>query len=209
MGSVLYAFLNAVGLLSAYLVSRRLRQTAKSPSRAMVAAVIVGGILGAKIPVWVAYGFVPQFYWDGKSLFGGLLGGFLAMNIYKAVCRISDGGFGDRFVIPLCLAAGFGKLGCFFNGCCGGCEVFGIVHPVQLYESVFQFLLAVFFFMLYRFNYANGLRFPLYMIFYMTMRFFIEFLRNEPAMLFGLTIYQLLALFLLPVFGMIVWQRRR
>ena len=205
--AILYAFLNAVGLLAAFFASRFWRQAAKKPSRGMLAAVIVGGMIGAKIPVWIAFGVSPIYFWDGKSLFGGLLGGFLAMNVYKTVCRIPDGGFGDRFVIPLCLAAGFGKLGCYCNGCCGGYELFGVVHPTQLYESAFQFLLAVLFFVLYRFGWANGLRFPWYMILYMTMRFFIEFLRNEPAVLCGLTVYQLLVLVFLPVFVIIVCRR--
>jgi len=173
----------------------------------MVAVVIAGGILGAKLPVWIAYGFSPPFYWDGKSLFGGLLGGFLAMNAFKVVQRIPGGGFGDRFVIPLCLAAGFGKIGCFFNGCCGGCERFGFMHPTQLYESAFQFLLAAYFFGLYCSHRMSGRWFPVYMIFYMAMRFFIEFLRNEPPLAFGLTVYQFLALAFLPIFGIIVWKR--
>jgi len=207
--AILYAVFNAVGLLAAYLVARRLNRStaAKRVSRGMVAAVIVGGILGAKIPVWLAYGFSPMFYWDGKSLFGGLLGGFFAMNLYKTVCRIPDGGFGDRFVIPLCLAAGFGKLGCFFNGCCGGREFLGLVQPTQLYESAFQFLLALLFYVLYRTGRAGGLWFPIYMVLYMTMRFAIEFLRNEPVFAFHLTVYQILALVFLPVFAIIIYCR--
>ena len=211
--ATLYAFWNAVGLLAAFLVSCQLLFPKESGrvSRGMFSAVLVGAILGAKLPVWFAYGFEPMLYWDGKTLFGGLLGGFFGMNLYKAAFRVSgrmtSGGFGDRFVIPLCIAAGFGKIGCFYNGCCGGRPFGEFVPPTQLYESAFQFLLAGFFLLLYRLDKGKTVWFPLYMILYMFMRFFMEFLRNEPTAWGGLTVYQILALLFLPVFGIILGRR--
>ncbi|MCL2304033.1 MAG: prolipoprotein diacylglyceryl transferase [Planctomycetaceae bacterium] len=210
MGSItLYAFWNTTGLLAAFLVSRRLSfpNENRRVSRGMFSAVLIGAILGAKLPVWFAYGFEPMFYWDGKSLFGGLLGGFFGMNFYKAAFRIPGGGFGDRFVIPLCVAVGFGKIGCFYNGCCGGRPFGEFVPPTQLYESAFQFLLAGFFLLMYRLDKGKTVWFPLYMILYMLMRFFMEFLRNEPTAWGFLTVYQILALLFLPVFGITLVRR--
>ena len=208
---MLYAAWNAVGLLAAFIVSRRLSFPGEQGriTRGMFSAVLVGGILGAKLPVWFSFGFEPMFYWDGKTFFGGLLGGFFGMTLYKAVFRIPGGGFGDRFVIPLCVAAGFGKIGCFYNGCCGGRSFGEFIPSTQLYESVFQFLLAGLFLLLYRYHKGKKLWFPLYMLLYMSMRFFMEFLRNEPAIGSFLTVYQILALVFIPVFGIILWRRVR
>ncbi len=206
---VLYAVLNAVGLLAAFLSARMLKfdDAKRTVSKGMFAAVLVGCILGAKIPVWIAYGFQPLFYWDGKSLFGGMIGGFLAMNLYKAALRIPMGGFGDRFVIPLCLAVGFGKLGCFFHGCCGGRPIGDWIPPTQLYESAFQFSSAILFYVFHRLRRFRGSWFPIYMILYMIMRFFMEFLRNEPTTAFHLTVYQILAAVFVPVFAFILVMR--
>ena len=203
--------MNGFGLLAAFLVARNMRSghsKSRGIGQGMFAAAIIGGIVGAKIPVWLSYGFSPEYFWDGKSLFGGLLGGFIAMNLYKYTWKITIGGFGDRFVIPLCVATGFGKIGCFFNGCCGGREIGDSVYPTQLYESAFQFVLGAIFYYCFRNRIAIGLWFPIYMISYMSMRFAMEFIRNEPVYAFHLTIYQNLAIIFIPVFCAIVFNRR-
>lgn len=112
----------------------------------MIAA-IIGLLIGAKIPIWLSYGFSGYLIY-GKSFLGGLLGAFLAINIYKLITRQSGNSFGDRLVIPLAVAVGFGKIGCWLNGCCAGKELnlWGMEkYPVQLLES-FSSLQRLFFF---------------------------------------------------------------
>ncbi|MBQ2313005.1 MAG: prolipoprotein diacylglyceryl transferase [Elusimicrobiaceae bacterium] len=161
----------------------------------------IGAILGAKIPIWLSYGFA-NYIIQGKSVMGGILGAFLAINLYKA-CSRHKGGFGGRFVIPLAIAIGFGKIGCYLNGCCGGTLTF----PVQLIESMFQFISAICLYKFYQHTKRPDLLFPVYLLAYLSMRFVIEFWRIEPRVLFGFTVYQYLALIFIPVCILIVWRR--
>jgi phosphatidylglycerol---prolipoprotein diacylglyceryl transferase len=170
---------------------------------------IIGAIIGAKIPVIVSYGFSHDLLWTGKSYFGALLGAFFAMNIYKATAGIK-GNTGDRFVVPLCLSAGIGKIGCYIYGCCGGTPTdffikirnhAGIfVHPTQLYEASFEAFALVFFIYLYKTGKLQGAHFMLYLILYMIFRFCVEFLRTEPRIFLNLSVYQCMSIIFLPVF---------
>lgn len=87
-------------------------------------------------------------------------------------------------------AHAFGRLGCFFAGCCYGHETdsfLGIympsveakVLPVQLYECIFLFALAAVLIVLEfrKKDYFYGL--PVYMVSYGLWRFFAEYLRAD------------------------------
>ena len=161
----------------------------------------VGAILGAKVPIWLSYG-IKNYLIQGKSVMGGMLGAFIAINLYK-MCSGHKGGFGGRFVIPLAVAIGFGKIGCYLNGCCGGTLAF----PVQLIESIFQFVIAICLYQFYQYSKRADLLFPIYLLSYLTMRLLIEFWRVEPRVLFGLTVYQYLALLFIPICIYIIWRR--
>lgn len=184
----------------------------------LVAILVFGALPGAKIPVILSYGLTEEMLWTGKSYFGALIGAFLAINIYKFFWKI-EGHFGDRFVVPLCVSSGIGKIGCYIHGCCAGSatdflfrikNVSGIdVHPVQLYESFFEFFCAALFFLLYRLNLLKGSHFLIYMLLYMTARFGFEFIRTEPRLLFGLSIYQLMSILFAPIFSLMLYYRVR
>lgn len=96
--------------------------------------------------------------------------------------------------IGICIAHAFGRLGCFFGGCCYGIEtdsIFGIacsapggVHsdtlvlPTQLFEMSFLILLAVAMCILY-FKFRLYYNFGVYAIAYGVWRFIIEFYRGD------------------------------
>ena len=101
-------------------------------------------------------------------------------------------------VAPLCMiiAHAFGRLGCLFAGCChgeflgkeyvfGGIKMlgeegWGYYVPVQLYESLFLFLLfTVLSLLLLKKNFKFVL--PVYLAAYGVWRFFIEFARADAA----------------------------
>lgn len=177
---------------------------------------VIGAIIGAKLPVLFSYGLHIELLWTGKSYFGGILGAFIAINLFKKIYDIK-GYFGDRFVIPLCVSVGIGKVGCFFYGCCGGLPTDFIlkmrnhfdvyVHPVQLYEAIFQFLTAGLFFYFYKTRKYQGMFFLIYILMYMLFRFVIEFIRNEPRVWLNLSIYQWLSLAFIPYFLVILIKR--
>ncbi len=87
-------------------------------------------------------------------------------------------------------AHAFGRIGCFFAGCCYGIptdsfigvQFPGMHHkvlPVQLFESAFLFILfgVIMFLNMKKKDFIFGM--PLYMVGYGVWRYFIEFLRGD------------------------------
>jgi phosphatidylglycerol:prolipoprotein diacylglycerol transferase len=204
--SLMYSAMPLVGATAGFAVSKALalpKPDAKKRLDIYIAA-LAGFIIGAKLPVWVSYGIRPDLIFSGKSVMGALLGAFVALNLYKYARGQREEALGGRFAIPLAVAVGFGKIGCYLYGCCGG----NFIVPVQLFESGFQFATAGALYLFYRRTGRIDLLFPLYLGAYLLMRFFIEFVRTEPRIFAGLTVYQYLALIFLPIIASIVMQRR-
>lgn len=100
------------------------------------------------------------------------------------------------------LALIFVKIACFCQGCCRGFEwseglynhSVGLYEfPVQLVESGLALLLFIFL-MFWRKKAKEGTLFPTYLILYSATRFFSEFLRCEPNVIWNLKIYQILCI---------------
>jgi phosphatidylglycerol:prolipoprotein diacylglycerol transferase len=204
---LIYSAFSVFGAIAAFIVSKALAMPKPDGRKRLdiYIAAVAGFLIGAKLPVWASYGMRPDLILSGKSVMGAMLGAFAALNIYKYTTGQRDEALGGRFAIPLAVAVGFGKIGCWFNGCCGG----EFIVPVQLFESGFQFVTAGLLYLFYRRSRRIDLLFPLYLTAYLTMRFFIEFVRIEPRLLFGLTVYQYLSLLFLPVLLAILNQRRK
>ena len=116
----------------------------------------------------------------------------------RIYCRIKKAPFVKYFdlVIPeVALAQGFGRMGCFFAGCCYGRETdlpIGIIFknsayapngvklmPTQLISSAGDFLIAAVLFIYARKERDNLKVGSLYMIMYSIGRLLIEFLRDD------------------------------
>src|SRR5205823_217876 len=110
-------------------------------------------------------------------------------------------------VVPLLLAHGIGRVGCFLAGCCYGCLVPGTAlrHPVQLYESIFLLVMALLICRLERRHLTASL--GAYLVAYSGFRFFIEFLRADVrGGTYGLTTSQWVSMPLFAV-GMVMLVR--
>ena len=200
-----YAFCELLGIVVAALIAWQLKMPKiKSPHKQDVYICgVIGMLLGMKLPVLISYGLSSDFIIHGKSYMGAVLGAFLGINLYKLLTHQTQSSFGGRFVIPLAIAVGFGKIGCYFNGCCGG----HFFIPIQLLESVFQFLMAGFLYLFYKRTNRIDLLFPIYLLAYLVMRFIVEFIRTEPRVMGPFTIYHILALIFVPVLIVIIWRR--
>ena len=129
----------------------------------------------------------------GITFIGGLIGGIASFLVGYAIFRKK---FKARLVdmvsiAPCCIliAHAFGRVGCFFAGCCYGKPTdsfLGIqfpgmthkVHATQLYEAIFLFALFTVCFLLYwKKNFKHNL--SVYLIAYGIFRFCIEFLRGD------------------------------
>ena len=200
-----YTICLLLGIICGGIIAKKLHMPRpnKKTSSDIYMVLAIGIIIGAKIPIWLSYGLDSALIISNKSVMGALLGSFLAINIYKYFSHQQDKSYGGLFIIPLAVAIGFGKIGCYLNGCCGG--YFFI--PVQLIESAFQFIAASILYVIYKKTKSISVLFPLYMLAYLIMRFIVEFVRIEPKIWINLTIYQILSLIFIPIFVYILRSR--
>ena len=110
------------------------------------------------------------------------------------------------FLVPyVALVQGFGRLGCFLNGCCGGKECHlpwavhfpgheEATHPTQLYEAAFDFALFAYLWSLFGRAGVTGRQTALYFIAYAVGRFCIEFWREGNPFLGPFTVNQWISL---------------
>lgn len=157
------------------------------------------------------YDFIDHpatYQFSGRMTFlGGLIGGVGSyLGIYNLYVHViapktsvkwlknnANAGLCDALpVIPIgiCIAHAFGRLGCFFAGCCAGgptnawyglpcsSSYAGNVVPVQLFECLFLLALGgVMAFLFFRFRFEQN--FGVYAIGYGVWRFCIEFARGD------------------------------
>jgi len=163
----------------------------------------------------------------GWVVYGGILGGILGAYIW---CKKYKWDFMKYFnvLVPcVALAQGFGRIGCFMAGCCGGIETsawFGVsfpsdslawttnaIIPTQLLSSAGDFLI---FFITYR-NLTKG-KHPndnagLYLMLYSFGRFMIEFIRGDliRGQIGFLSTSQFIAVFVFILGAYLIWNRQR
>lgn len=129
-------------------------------------AIMIGGFLGARI-LHIFYES-PDYYlenllnvfkiWQGGFVFfGGFIGALLATLAYSHYKQQNYGLWADFFTPLFPVGYAFGRLGCFFNGCCYGkiCELSwaiefnhpglptGLRHPTQLYAFFWELLVSL------------------------------------------------------------------
>ena len=152
------------------------------------------------------------------TFFGGLVGGVLGF-IIGYILVIKKNYPNRNLILDICpiapscitIAHGFGRIGCFFAGCCYGIKtdsIFGVVfpnvgyavYPTQLFEALFLFILSgILFYLAYkkRFLYT----FSIYTFSYGVFRFLIEFIRGDDrgAYFLGLSPSQVFSLIALTI----------
>ena len=193
-------------------------------------AAFVGAMIGAKLPFVIVdrENWLTGISWlsDGKTIMFGIVGGYFAVVFAKWLLGIRQK-TGDSFALPVAIGVAIGRLACFSVGCCYGTPTllpwgihFSAIdsdpavfrHPTQIYEALFHFTCALFLFFawrkLYRSNH-NGGKFvywchgnllKIYLIAYLAFRFLTEFIRPEPTLWGQLSVYQIAAALILPIF---------
>ncbi len=131
--------------------------------------------------------------WNGITYSGGLFSAIITYFIIYFIIEKNERHLMfqrlDLIVIGICIAHSFGRIGCYFGGCCYGKEVpantftaipyfvngeQAYVLPTFFYESLFLVILAIVLFFFVKRNRTSW-----YLIGYNTFRFFIEFLRGD------------------------------
>jgi prolipoprotein diacylglyceryltransferase len=128
-------------LVGAVLRAREVRRLGydAQPGHAWVGTgALLGAIAGSKLGLaWFgpttwseAWASLLDLDLTGKTVYGGLLGGWVGVEVTKRLAGVR-GSTGDAFVAPVLVGQAIGRVGCWANGCCAGVE--GV--PVPLLEA--------------------------------------------------------------------------
>ncbi len=219
-----YALIILAGaMVAAWLATQEAKRRGKDPEMVwdMLPWLLIGGIIGARL--WhvltpsssnAAMGLTTQYYFQhpleilkiwkgGLGIFGGIIGGAIALAIY---CRAQKQNFfewTDIIVPGLLIAQAIGRWGNFVNQ-----EVYGPpsdlpwaiyidpahrlpgfetverYHPLFLYESLLTLLgglLLLYIARKYKDKLFTGDLFLMYLVYYPLVRFGLEFIRLDPS----------------------------
>ncbi len=206
----MYGIMIAVGILGVFLVlylyGRHLGVSMEFLDFSFytgVGAIVAG--FGAAALFQATYNYIehPELGFrlgSGITVIGGLIGGiaffvgvYWLYRLYHHLKKTEPKGYILQILsiaaCCICIAQAFGRVGCFFGGCCYGVETdcfLGVkfplldapVHPTQLYEAAFFFILfGILSFLTLRYKYRYSM--SIYLVAYGIFRFLIEFVRND------------------------------
>jgi phosphatidylglycerol---prolipoprotein diacylglyceryl transferase len=203
-----YGLMVALGFLAAFGIARRqFRQ--QNINEALLDRLVVGlmisGLVGARVCYFLFENFTGlrddplSFFriWEGGLVFyGGFVVAWLYLVFFSIHEQVSYFSLSDVLVGPLLIGQAFGRLGCFAAGCCFGKPTdafWGVIfksseclaptyirlHPTQLYEAAGDVILFFILSVIRRRSPQAGLVSGYYLLGYGTLRFLLEFLRND------------------------------
>ena len=201
----MYGLMIAVGVLAAFAVLQLFSRKKKLDGRFVdflfydaIVCVIIS--FGSAVLFQAVYDTIHdpsksffEHFGEGMTFIGGLIGALIVFFAGYAIFRKKLTGRMKDFIpiFPCCItiAHAFGRVGCFFAGCCHGIhtgtwldvkfpKLPETVLPTQLYEAIFLFLLfGVIAFLLMKKNCIHTM--SIYLIAYGVFRFAIEFVRDD------------------------------
>jgi phosphatidylglycerol:prolipoprotein diacylglycerol transferase len=152
--------------------------------------------------------FSLDFLRSGGVFYGGLIGALIAGYVLMKRWKLPWWKTADACAPGIALGNALGRQGCFSAGCCWGKPTnlpWGVrftqaghditdvpigvpLHPTQLYESFAMLIVFFFLLWLHKRKKFSGQVILAYAFIYATVRFLIEFVRNDPrGDIFGLT----------------------
>ncbi len=229
----LYGICFYLGITAAICAALIIAQKRKFPKIELVYSGIytmIGAIIGAKL-LFIAVSFrqiielnIPfvNVIKGGFVFYGGLIGGAFGLFIYTKQFKLKIWEYLDIYAAVLPLGHAFGRVGCFFAGCCYGAPAnWGYVYtesagttptgvpliPIQLIESG---CLLILFFVQLAFAVLKpereNLNLKVYLISYPVLRFVLEFFRGDSErgrLLFSTSQWISLIIIIITVFFMI------
>ncbi len=213
-----YAMTMVVSLGVAWYLLHRNQRSLGLTSQERIAlglAAFIGSMIGAKLPFvaeggWNGIWSGQVWLMDGKTILGGIFGGYLAIEVTKFAMGIRTR-TGDSFAIPVALAVAIGRVACFLGGCCfGGITTLpwgctfplandppGVLrHPTQLYEVFFHTMAVIALCVAKHRHWMVGNQLKGYLMAYLVYRFVSEWIRPESPWILGLTTYQIASVLL-------------
>lgn len=213
-----FTMLGLLAGLALYYVELRRRGLLGLPIVIISVAAIVGGGIGARlITAWEHLSYYANYTQvplslliahSGKSIIGGIAGGYLAIAISKRALRYRRS-TGDCYAAAIPLAMVIGRVGCALSELplgkptdlpwgivvseqmaqqftvCPGCQ--GKMHPSMVYEILFHGA-ALLLILRYRHRImVQGDLLKIYLLVAALFRFLVEFVRANPEQVAGLT----------------------
>jgi len=207
----------------------------------LLLSLMIGGVAGSRIAYVIEHWqaefaanplLVVRVDQGGLMFYGGFILSFVVFLVWCFVKKERPLALADLLAAVIPLGHAFGRIGCFFYGCCYGrdsdawCAVtfpmgspswyehgrrMVSVLPTQLFEAAA--LLVLFgglMFVWFKFKRREGLIAGLYLVGYAVIRFGIEYLRGDPRAAVGpFSISQAISLCLLAVgFLFVLWSHR-
>jgi len=183
---------------------------------------MIGAILGAKL-LFIVVSLrqiteenipLEAVIKGGFVFYGGVLGGALGLMVYAKQFHMDLLPFCEIYSTVLPLGHAFGRIGCFFAGCCYGIPYTGVfahtynvsvgqtpvgvpLFPVQLLEACGLLLIFIVLLTVYlKTKEQCGITMLIYFLAYPLLRFFVEFLRgdSERGSFWGLSVSQWISL---------------
>lgn len=225
-----YGVCIAAGVIASLFLAHKSKFVAQKIPRTLIIPLvnicIVAGITGGRllfiISSWqdLQSWFEIFALWDGGfSVLGSMITIIAALIGFVYYYRLSLLETIDVAGLYAPLVQAFGRIGCFFAGCCygtpthrwwaitytdplGNTPCYTPLHPTQLYNSILLFVLFIFQLLLTRFRLPAGMQFALGLGGLSLIRFITDFWRGDRGPLtfivsFGFSSSQLLSLLLL------------
>ncbi len=218
-----YGLLLALGIAAGLaLTVREAKRKGMAVDPIMDAAIwaVVGGLVGARLfhilDFWEYYsanpGEILSLQLSGLAIYGGLVGGVLAVAAFAAWKKLSFWRMADAAAVGIPLGQAVGRIGCLINGCNYGSPTdlpWGVVwtnpaamapvndvarHPAQAYEILLSLAVLVLVWILRKRLQTDGLLFLVYAAAYSLGRFPISMVREDTIALFGLRQAQVVGL---------------
>lgn len=198
-----YGLMMALGFAFGIALALMLNRAEKRPDEVILDLsvwIMFGAIAGARALYVVVQPeqFSGRPFWEyfavwqgGLVFYGGLIGAGLTAWYWLYKHKQPAWLVADCLAPALALGQVFGRIGCFFNGCCYGHidATHGIIFPsigdnlphlpVQLYEAAFTLVLAAFLYWFRRHRSYAGQVFALYIGLYSVGRFILETQRGD------------------------------
>ncbi len=220
-----FVFLGVIAATIVFAIETRRRHLSDERLLWIVAGSLLCGAIGARLGNAWRYAFVTgdssladAFVRGGRSILGGLAGAYVGAILTKRLLRYPRR-TGDLFAPAVALGMAIGRWGCFLSEQvgtptsvpwalrldaatlaripnCPYCVPGVALHPSFLYESAFHFVMFALLLWYFRPRVrVEGDLFKIYLLAYAVFRFFVEFVRGNPAVWHGLSASQL---FLIP-----------
>lgn len=205
-----YGVLLVVGVMSAVFLILKLAKKQNLDQHLMADFLfytILMGLLGAKIFLFVTEikfysqnpGEIKNLITSAGTFYGGLIFGAIFAIWFLRKHKLGFRVLADMIAPAIALAHFFGRLGCFFAGCCWGREAEGCsiavtyankqattgvpqnipLYPTQLMESILNLLNFIILMILYHKKKFQGQIFAIYIFNYSLIRFIVEFFRGD------------------------------